>query len=414
MRPVLTVSQRSPQPLYPTRIANILGRLKGRTPLEPRALMDAAARATQLSDWGDGPFQEGLDAFCRGINEDEKIHHMGRLLTKRGIEKWLTDRLEIQQLVSSEPGITQRPVEVPVVIPGFPRSGTTFLHRLMAVDPQFRTTQAWETYFPVPPPDPRTYHEDPRIQMTEKLYEMTFRTCPALATTHPMDATWVEECWPLVDRTFIRQLLCIFYDCPSYRQWVLARTHEEMVEAYRYHRKLIQVLQWRFPGARWLLKAPIHGGWLGPFDEVYPDATYIFCHRDPVSVIPSICSLFTSRRAAYYSRIDLSQLGLDGIEYVAELTHRALDAREGLGPGRCIDVSFRELMKDPIGIVKEIYRKLGVALSEDAETAMTMFLSAQTRGKHLKHRYTLDQFRLNREYVEKKFERVIVEFGEFH
>jgi len=152
--------------------------------------MDAAARATQLSDWGDGPFQEGLDAFCRGINEDEKIHHMGRLLTKRGIEKWLTDRLEIQQLVSSEPGITQRPVEVPVVIPGFPRSGTTFLHRLMAVDPQFRTTQAWETYFPVPPPDPRTYHEDPRIQMTEKLYEMTFRTCPALATTHPMDATW--------------------------------------------------------------------------------------------------------------------------------------------------------------------------------------------------------------------------------
>jgi hypothetical protein len=47
------------------------------------------------------------------------------------------------------PGVKQHPMSAPVFIVANPRSGTTYLHRLMAMDEErFATMRLWQTMFP--------------------------------------------------------------------------------------------------------------------------------------------------------------------------------------------------------------------------------------------------------------------------
>lgn len=44
---------------------------------------------------------------------------------------------------------------------------------------------------------------------------------------------------------------------------------------------------------RWVLKAPLHLGFVATIQQVFPPGTRIvWAHRDPKSSIPSLCSLF--------------------------------------------------------------------------------------------------------------------------
>lgn len=43
-------------------------------------------------------------------------------------------------------------VESPIIIVGGPRTGTTLLHHMLAVDPRLRAPKLWELMAPVPPP----------------------------------------------------------------------------------------------------------------------------------------------------------------------------------------------------------------------------------------------------------------------
>jgi len=408
-----SVSERPYQPLYPTRLANLMGKFRKSMVLDPEVLIREAETATGLSDWGDDPFREGLEEFSRAVNEDRKMHHAGRLMTRKGIDKWLQDRLLIQQTLNAEPEITRCPVERPILIPGWPRAGTTLLHRLLAVDASFRTPRSWEVHFPVPPPDPETCEVDPRIARMADLYKLLFKTSPALATAHPMEADWPEECWYLLDRSFIRVLPGVYFDVPGYREWLLSRSQEELEPAYRYHKKQIQILQWRFPGARWLLKSPIHGVLLGAFRAVYPDARYISCHRDPVKMVASASSLVAARRSAFYSTLDLNEIGATVLAFLAEGTRRGLEARRHMDPEEFLDVPFSELVEDPLGKVRKVYQWLGKDLSPETEGEMKRFLEAQKRGRHVGHQYELEQFGLDRTTVERTFEFYRDEVGEY-
>jgi len=391
------------QPFYPTRLLNLVGRFSSRVRLSCNGLMAAAEETTGLSDWGVDPFRDGLEVFCRAVNQDREMHHFGRLLVDRGIFKWLTDRLRIQATLRAEPQITERPLQRPVFIPGWIRSGTTLLHRLLAMDPAFRTPLSWEIHFPTPPPTPGNREGDPRIRQTEKMYRLIYRTAPDLAAAHPMEATLPEECWYLLDRSFIRVLAALYCRIPAYREWVTSLPNDRVEKGYLFHRKQLQILQWRFPEGRWLLKSPVHGVFLQSVDAVYPDATYIVCHREPREVVPSACSLFAARGGAYYSEIDLEDLAEVVKQFLVRSTSRFMEARDGMEEGRFFDVSFRNLVKDPLRTVHGIYDFLGMELTPEVRSRMIRFLAVQPRGTHRKHRYDPEQFGLHGQEMDRAF-----------
>lgn len=391
------------QPLYPTRLLNLVGRFSGRLHLSCDGLMEAAVDATGLSDWGRDPFREGLEVFCRAVNQDPAMHHFGRLLVDKGVFKWLTDRLEIQATLRSEPGILDRPVRRPILIPGWVRSGTTLLHRLLAIDPSFRTTRSWEVHFPVPPPSPDDDDRDPRIRKTEKLYQLMNRTSPDLAAAHPMEATLPEECWYFLDRSFVRVLAALYFRVPAYREWINALPNGRVESAYRFHRKQVQILQWRYPEGRWLLKSPVHGVFIQAFDAVYPDATYIVCHREPREVVPSTCSLLAAHGSAHYDEMDLRELAGVVKTFLLRATSRFMEARETMEESRFLDVSFRSLQRDPLGAAQRVYDFLGLELVPDVRSRMIRFLAQQPRGRHRQHRYRAEDFGLDPDALDRDF-----------
>ena len=52
------------------------------------------------------------------------------------------------------PASCSQPIERPIFITGLPRSGTTFLHRLLLEDPDNRAPLVWQTIYPYPLPKP--------------------------------------------------------------------------------------------------------------------------------------------------------------------------------------------------------------------------------------------------------------------
>src|SRR5262249_19724175 len=150
------------------------------------------------------------------------------------------------------PEIAAQTIDRPIVITGLPRSGSTLLHTLLAQDPGNRVPQTWEMLSPSPPPDRATYDTDPRIAITETQLRWFQRVLPDFAKIHPVGARLPEECVVILSHSFLSSQFCSMYFVPSYQAWMRA---QDLVPAYRLHRRVLQQLQWRCRGDRWVLKA---------------------------------------------------------------------------------------------------------------------------------------------------------------
>ena len=94
------------------------------------------------------------------------------------------------------------------------------------------------------------------------------------------------------------------YPVPSYGRW-LARSDPAPV--FRAHRRFLQLLQWRCPGERWVLKSPSYLAKLPAFFAEYPDAYVVLTHRDPLKVLPSLVSIMATLRWMHSDTVDVER-----------------------------------------------------------------------------------------------------------
>jgi hypothetical protein len=203
--------------------------------------------------------------------------------------------------------------------------------------------------------------------------------------------------------TFRSPGFAIYGSIPGFRKWLEAQGSANTLGVYREYRRQLQLLQWQCPPRRWVLKAPIHAYGLAALLRLFPDACVVQTHRDLAEVLPSACSLRTANLGIYSDEVDLRRVGAEVAE---NLVHRilrpALLAREE-HPGRVHDVAYRALVQDPVGTARGIYQRFGLPLSAAAERNMHEWLAANPQGKHGRHRYSLEQFGLDRAAVERLF-----------
>ena len=133
-------------------------------------------------------------------------------------------------------------------------------------------------------------------------------------------ATGATECQDLLGMEFRTAHFDGMAHVPSYADWVVDC---DMAPAYRFHRRVLQLLQWRCPPRLWHLKTPVHMLALEPLLESYPDARFLWTHRDPAEVLGSVCSLIAYTRSWVSDRTD-SDLGQEQVELWAEALRRAI------------------------------------------------------------------------------------------
>ena len=88
---------------------------------------------------------------------------------------------------------------------------------------------------------------------------------------------------------------------PSYVRWWQAC---DMVPAYRHLERVLRLLQWRCPPDRWHLKSPPDLGCLDAIARVFPDARFVWTHRDPAKVLASVCKLISFIRRMQSDAVD--------------------------------------------------------------------------------------------------------------
>jgi hypothetical protein len=360
-------------------------------------LVERACAQAGLDDFGAAGWRDGLehlvDAVARDVGDDaavvERIEALvvGRLVHRLRIEAWCAEH----------PAEVARTIEGPLVVVGLPRTATTALHYLLAVDPQFRFLRTWEVSDPVPPPDATTERDDPRRPAA----------APPADVRHIATVDGPAEDWPIHALAFDHAELTL--PVPSLTTWWRSREHETLLP---YHEQVLRLLHSRRPPRRWLLKMPAYLFLLPQTAAHYPGARFVMTHRDPVAAIASTCStVAAARRKRTPTWSPEPGFGEFLLEHWAEGMRQAMAGREALGEDRFTDVGQRELEADPIGVAERIYDFTGVELASDVRDAMSTWARDNRRGSRGVHRYRPEDFDLSAAGVTDAFAPYLERFG---
>lgn len=380
-------------------------------PLDAERILADARRKTKLVDLGTGEVEDKLRILVRSFAREAGLHPFGRATVRDLLVRVLSNRLRIVDLLERRPEIGRASIERPVFVIGFPRTGTSVLYNLLAQDPESRPLLFWESLLPVPPSRARVRGEDPRIRRARIQAWVTRHLIPGFDAVHHTRAEEPEECMSLQLRTLVSWYFLLWGDLPEYREWLLSREKRTFVEAYRFYRQQLQLLQWQRPGGGWLLKSPAHLLAMDALVEVFPDASIVQTHRDPLRALPSACSLIAVMRGLMSECVETRELGHITLQRAEVLFERMLAAREQIAPERVVDVQYRDVVEEPIAVVRRIYAHFGRRLSHEAEARMVRWLAEHPRHRHGVHRYTLAEFGLEREQVQRACADYVDRFG---
>ena len=375
--------------------------------MDTEQLCEQASEHAGLDDFGDGSFREGIDCYVGSLDESAQLSELGAAAVEAQIVTALTNRLRVTDWVRSHPEVLEQRVERPIVVLGLPRTGTTLLSELLHRDPANRSLMRWESQDSIPPPDAATFTTDPRVESARVAAEMMDALNPGFRSIHYEAPDGPTECVAVLAQDFKSLLWECVANVPAYGAWLLACDQRS---AYDYHHQVLRVLQSGMPG-RWALKTPHHCLALDALLEQYPDARLVMTHRDPVTVIASLCSLVRSLSGTFSDADHGAYINERWTDVASTLVERVMAWRDTNGSDRFVDVAYDDLVGDPIAAIRRVYERFGEELGAPAEAAMRRYLVEQPHGVHGRHRYTLDELGLDAGALEERFAPYRRSFG---
>ena len=382
--------------------------------LDKDALLEEAAAATGLNDFGDRWFEKPFEVLLDSVKHEAQLNAAGEFSATKMFHHVLRDRLYTQMWFKRHPEILARPLKNPVVIVGPMRSGTTRLHRLLAADQRFAHLRSFETISPVPRPGFEQVlageAEDFRPKLAARILKVARLANPRTLSIHPTGAYEPEEELGLVAASMYGMKWEAQWNVPSYAEWC----HEESaIPAYRHMANLLRLIGWSQQESSlrpWILKTPQHMLDLPALLEVFPDARLIFTHRDPKQVVGSAASLAWNQTIIYSDHNDPAQTGRDWLGKTATMIARMRAARDAIPRERMIDVQYEDMETDWRGTMERVYRFLDLEM-EPAVAGMEDYLDRSARLKRHPHRYSLAEFGLCEDEVNERFADYTETFG---
>ena len=355
--------------------------------LVPDELQGIAVDAEGLEDFGDDHYEEALAVLCRALTTDVELSPMGLVSQHTLLVQLLRNRLRVQRELNRYPEICAIPIEAPIIVAGLPRTGTTHLHNLMSADPALRSLPYWESLEPVPPDAERGLEPDPRRERCDLALGFMDEAMPYFKRMHEMTTDHVHEEIQLLAMDFSTMLFESVVPLPTYRDWWKAT---DQAASYRYLKDVLRVLTHERGGDRWVLKSPQHLSCLPVLAEVFPDATFVVTHRDPVAVTLSMATM-----VAYSCRMNLAHpdptvMGAYWRDRVRDLLADCVRDREALPADQTLDVRFDEFMADDLAMVERIYALAGQPWDDRARAAVDTYLAGHPRGRHGGVAYDVD------------------------
>jgi hypothetical protein len=351
-------------------------------PFDGEALIRTAIESTDgLSDFGDfdGDWRARFVSLLNELEATGRLNALGRLMTRQELLRGLRTRLLITQARTEQPEIAREKIDAPLVITGPPRSGTSILFELLALDPNARAPLSWEGIHPVPWNGATAAA---RQRMAECEQEFWADVQPEFATIHELRVDLPVECVTLTLPSFTGGHWGMIANLPD---WVA-----DYPATMDYHRALLQTLQHGGPPRNWVLKTPLYLVFIDLLFATYPDAWVVHTHRDPLKTEPSSLSTLATVRWQRSDEVELPEAGGAGLGDMMILLAKRREAGEL--PDRIVDSHFADLMADPAAAVESLYGKMNRPFLGAHANAIRRYIDAKPKGKFGRHKYSPEEW----------------------
>jgi hypothetical protein len=349
-------------------------------------MLAAAEAETGLSDYGDPTFKERFRLAAAAI----AACNMDAAGQRKGADvcHWLlTSRLNFFN-DHKKYNLESEQVVKPLFATGEPRSGTTLLHALLAVDPNGRSMRFWEVMYPSPPPG-MAKADDPRRAKADDDWREINAQIPKWLISHPYN-DMLGDGLPEDERFWAMDFRVM---TPTAWWRVPMGTNyqglpQDPRAQYRIHKMMLQHCQYQSPKKYWVLKG-FHNARLEALFETYPDAAIIWTHRDPVQTIASRIALVAELTDGLVGHVDWAALAKGQLAY-ARQSHQTTLNSPWVNDPRIHHVRYVDFVKDPVGVIRTFYEKYGVPFTGETETAMRAYLANNKGDRYGKFTYSTD------------------------
>ncbi len=403
---IIETSSQYDKPYRPIPIAlfNRLGRAAEKLGAVPEFKVDTlianARRKTGLRDFGDEWFREPMGVLVKSLNKEAQLTPLGKVIQKGRLEGALANRLRIEALCKQHPQIEKLALGNVIAIAGLQRTGTTTLHRLLAADTNMRALLSWEALNPAPLPKDTKENAIARISQAKTAEKGLAYIAPSFFAIHPVEHDAPEEDVLLLDLSFMSQSPEATMHVPSYAAWLETQDH---TRAYQYLRKLMQALLWQRPANNWVLKTPHHMEYLDTLLDVFPEVKIVQTHRDPQKTMGSFCSMVAHGRGVFSDHVDAKETARHWVRKVHRMMDRSMEVRKQRGEEHFIDVSYYDLLDNPLKELERIYKFAGIEFTEETAKSAKKTTERNVQHRYGRHRYDLSDFDLSTQEIENQF-----------
>ncbi len=296
--------------------------------------------------------------------------------------------MQIEETYKRHPEIEAEEIVHPLVVIGQGRSGTSFLLNLLSSNPDNGVIMTWEATFPCPPPEKATYLTDPRIERAHKLADQCNRVTPALLGMHEFSGRIPQDCSQILALTFRTEgWFNVMARIDGFNRYMATA---DQLPAFLYHKRVLKLLQWKNPRKQWVLKDPTHLERMTIVLQVYPDACFVWTHRDPLKALASAINLMGTM---LWGRSDVPidtatwESVMDPIAAARRLTGVIDQLESGeLPKDRLFNILYRDLVADPVGTVARIYAYFGLSLTPENRAVMDDYMARNPRDARPAHK----------------------------
>ena len=361
-------------------------------------LHEYAVKATGgLSDFGSDEYREPLRLLLGNYDQHARFDANGAQLVAQDAVGNLAGRLIEEQGFKSHPDFAAAKVEKPLFIIGLPRTGTTSLHRLIALDPALQTLPLWLACAPKPRPPRDTWESQPGFQQIAQALVQLYATSPFFKVMHPQSAEAADECRIAINHSFWSPGMCSsFSSVPDYSRWCF---NTDARYAFQRYRKVLGLIAGGNKN-RWLLKDPSHiWGWSSLLDT-FPDACIVFTHRDPIAAMESFANLMFYSRKLCEPGLKPAELGNILPGYWGKALARIEHERKAVSPKQILDLHFDDITMDPVGVIERIYKHFELPISDRVAALWRERVAADPSGGHGGGKaYKLEEFGLTQKAI---------------
>ena len=259
------------------------------------------------------------------------------------------------------PAIASVDIQTPIFILGHYRSGTTYLHELMSVDPRFASPTRFQAYHP-------------------RSFLATERWCAPINDLFMLPRRVQEDeialmnlcgCSPYLDWCFPESLV-------GYSRFLTFRqaSSEEVALWKRTIQWYLGALTVRYRKPI-LLKSPPHTARIRLILAVFPDAKFIHIRRNPFDVYVSTVKLLEDLDPVFRLQVRRGPVAEEFVLKTYEEMYEAyFDDLASIPEGQLAEIAYEDLEVAPVEQIKRIYGELNLGDLGEVESSLKVFLES--------------------------------------